>query len=391
MNYSASIIDKKVYKFMGSCFYKLKTSDSWRGRKDVSCNFTKEEKEALNAMLFFILLIKAHKERGKEINWNGCIAYVIKRIIRKSLTWDAKPENMDDIRARVPDYDKKVEDYVKVHSYSNTNEQFIKFIDQLADSISDEEKEMFSVAKNHTNLVEFEQIKHVIFEEDIDSIKRRCDEDAQKHHTDEYVSLRLDALISRFSWSRNIVRWQGYGSNLACNILCHMLETAVFAWFMAIEMNRIFGEERFVPEKAFMVGLFHDVAEIWTDDVPSPCKDEIGRSHGEILRPITEDQERNALNQYFYVNFSDEVASYFKENIMLEELDDHEFHDFMKKADYFSADYEIWWNIVMGLRNFKLKRILDTSMSDMDRRTPAIFSLFREWREKLEQITFLEP
>ena len=66
MNYSTTMIDKNVYKFMGSCFYKLKTSDSWRGRKDVSCTFTKEEKEALNAMLFFILLIKEKEEKGRR-------------------------------------------------------------------------------------------------------------------------------------------------------------------------------------------------------------------------------------------------------------------------------------------------------------------------------------
>lgn len=383
------MINKDVYKFIGSSCYKLKTSDSWRGRKDVSCTFTKEEKEALNAMTFFILLTKRQVEEGKVVNWDACIAYIIKRIIRKALTWDSKPENKADIIVKFSGYKKCEADYVHNQFLKATNPKFVEFIDQLALQISEEEEKLFMVAKNHCNLVEFSQVKHVIFEEDIEKIDVRLKYEAMTLKLENYISNELNMLTARLSWARNVVRWQGYGNLLACNILCHMLETAIFAWLMAIETNTILGVGKYCPHQAFVVGLFHDVAEIWTDDIPSPCKDRIMSEQGSI-RAITEQQEVEALAKYFYVALSEPVAKYFKNNFMLDELEDEDFHKFMKKADYFSADYEIYWNIVLGLRHVRYKEILETS-ANVENRTPAIVDLLKVWLDKLKDVVFLEP
>ena len=62
----------------------------------------------------------------------------------------------------------------------------------------------------------------------------------------------------------------------------------------------------------------------------------------------------------------------------------------MKKADYFSADFEIWWNIVCGVRHYRFPQILKES-ANPDKRTPAALVLIEEFNSKLENIVFLEP
>ena len=384
------VILKNSYKFVGSCFYKLKTSDSWRGRKDADCTFSKEEKEALNAIIFFILLIKKHKEEGMAFNQNTCIAYVLKRMIRKACTWDAKPENMEYIRNHITDYDVSETNFVHEQFVKSSNKSFVDFLDVLASQISAKERELFSVAKNYANLIEFDQIKDIIFEEDVSKVRDRLHRDADNHNTETFFNELLKSLITRISWSRNIVRWQGYGATLHCNILCHMYETAVFAWMMALEENYVFGGLKYDPAIAFMVGLFHDIPEIWTDDVPSPCKDGIF-NNGVALRKLLSEQEKEALDKNFYTVFKNpNVVSYFKQNVMLEEIEDESFHKFMKKADYFSADYEVYWNIVVGLRHYRFLEILKNS-NIPERRTSHQVELLTEWIEKIERNEFLEP
>ena len=341
-------------------------------------------------MIFFILLIKRQVEEGKPFNENACIAYSIKRLIRKACTWDSKPENKEDIRKKSGDYDSSENAYVHQLFLVESNKEFVDFLDVLAAQISDEEKELFSVAKNHANMVEFEQIKDVVFDEDVETVKERLERDARNHNTEKYFDESLKHLIKRFSWARNIVRWQGYGAPLSCNILCHMLETAIFAWMMAIEENFNWGGVRYEPAKAFEVGLFHDIAEIWTDDVPSPCKDSI-LDNGVAIRGLLAEQEKEALEVYFYTAFSDPaMVSFFKNNVMLEELEDEAFHKFIKKADYFSADYEVYWNIVIGFKHYRFLDILKSS-NRCEIRTVKQVELITGWIDKILRNEFLEP
>ena len=62
----------------------------------------------------------------------------------------------------------------------------------------------------------------------------------------------------------------------------------------------------------------------------------------------------------------------------------------MKKADYFSADYEVYWNIVVGSRHYHFLKILKTS-AESDMRTPEIKNLLDEWLTNIKENRFLEP
>ena len=397
-------IYKNAYRFLGSTFFKLKEAESWRGRRDRACVFKKEEKEALNAMSAVILWIDYAIKTKTKINMDACIAYIINRIIRKSLTWDYKPENIRYIRQKFAGYTEKEAEYVRDFFVKATDEEFVAEIERMAKQISDDEERIFQVAKHFAHWIEFEQIKGTIYKENTSAIEFDLKMQLAEFKINEYISESLAKLLYQLSWSRNIVRWQSCGAVLDCNILCHMFETAILGWFMAHEFNREFGYAKFSPAQVFIIGLFHDISEIWTDDIPSPCKNNIGSEQDGLLRPVTEQQERDALMEHFYPSFSPEVAAYFKQNVMLEELKDEELHKLLKNADYLSADYECYWQICKGSRIAKFVNIIKTSIDDTEKscasendidvgvRTPECYKLLKEWwQEKLSKMIFFEP
>lgn len=403
-NSLGKMIDENVYKFFGSTFFKLKEAESWRGRSDRACVFKKEEKEALNAMIAVILWNEYAVKENKEVNFDACIAYIINRIIRKSLTWDYKPENILYIRQNFGGYTEKEAVYVRELFEKATSEEFVDEIVKSAAKISSEEEMIFQVAKHFAHWIEYEQIKGTIYKENRRAIKRDLKKQLKEYNVKNYVSKPLSKLVYQMSWSRNIVRWQSCGSILECNILCHMLETAIFGWLMAHEFNRELGFDKFSPAQVFMIGLYHDISEIWTDDIPSPCKNGIGSEQDGLLRAVTEMQERVALSEHFYAALSPKVAKYFKQNIMLEELEDKELHKLLKNADYFSADYECYWQIAKGSRILKFANVIKSSIDaaeenysksnnvDISVRTPECYKVLKEWwEEKLSKLIFLEP
>ena len=65
------VITKDAYKFVRTTCYRVKTFESWRGRIDLSRKFSKEEKEALNAMVSCILIIKQKLKNKEEIDLNA--------------------------------------------------------------------------------------------------------------------------------------------------------------------------------------------------------------------------------------------------------------------------------------------------------------------------------
>lgn len=370
------VITKDAYSFMRTTFFRLKTFESWRGRVNCSIKFYKEEKEALNAMVFCFLLIQEQQRNGLKINWDSCIAYLIVRLMRKSLTWDMKPEYKEELQGRVENFDKKVEKYVCNKVKKSVSSAFYDNLYMLASDISLQEEHLYLVAKCYTNKVEYNFIEESIWHASKDKCKAEIEAECESVGVRNYISSDLRRLVSYISSARNSIRWQGCGSTIDCNILCHMLETAVLAWFMAIEDCQNTTSGNFSPAQAFLVGLYHDIPEIWTDDIPSSCKNEIGEADQNI-RPATEEIEREVLQKNFYPVFSKSVGEYLRKNVMLESIDNPSLHKFIKKADYLSADFECYWMILQGSENTLFFDILKRSYKS-NNRTPETKKLLRK-------------
>ncbi len=77
---------------------------------------------------------------------------------------------------------------------------------------------------------------------------------------------------------KHIRRWALMRNTLPENLSEHALETAALAHCLAVIHNRRFGGS-VNPERAALLGLYHDCGEILTGDLPTPVK-----YHDEALR-----------------------------------------------------------------------------------------------------------
>lgn len=76
------------------------------------------------------------------------------------------------------------------------------------------------------------------------------------------------AMLSRMKY---INRWGLMRNTRSENICEHSLETAVIAHALAVLRNTRFGSD-VSPERAAVLAMFHDTAEIITGDLPTPVK-----------------------------------------------------------------------------------------------------------------------
>ncbi len=146
--------------------------------------------------------------------------------------------------------------------------------------------------------------------------------------------------------------------------------------------------------------LFHDISEVWTDDIPSPVKDKVkiytdppefedvfgGRNV--TLRKVAEFLELQALEEHFYIHLPKKIEEFFRDGVMMEDCDDPELMRFYKAADYFAADLEVWWNIKGGSREYRFKELLSESLARANR-TENQKALLKSFLAQCEGIPFI--
>ena len=156
-------------------------------------------------------------------------------------------------------------------------------------------------------------------------------------------------MLMDISKLRNQNRWASYARSMDCSVLGHLLDTAIYAYFMSLEECPD-DEER--ATRMFFIGLFHDVAEGWTKDIPSPIKDRIPG-----FREASEEYELRMLEAHMYNLLPDYLREKVKA-VMMEEKENIDIKPFLKGADYLSASAECYQNIIGGTRDFNFYRAL---------------------------------
>lgn len=150
---------------------------------------------------------------------------------------------------------------------------------------------------------------------------------------------------------RNQVRWMMYCRQVNCSVLGHLFETALMAYIMSLEL----GNSEELASRHFKMGIFHDIAEAWTLDMPSPLKDAV-----DGLRVATEKYEEAMMEEHFYNKVPSYIASAVKA-VDFERPENAESRALIKGADYASASLECWKNYLSGTRDFNFRRAaLDT-------------------------------
>lgn len=96
------------------------------------------------------------------------------------------------------------------------------------------------------------------------------------------------AMLSRMKY---IARWGLMHNTRSENLSEHSYDTAVLAHALAVLRNRRFGGS-VSPERAAVLALFHDTAEIVTGDLPTPVK-----YHNPAIRSAYREVERAAQDR----------------------------------------------------------------------------------------------
>ncbi len=164
------------------------------------------------------------------------------------------------------------------------------------------------------------------------------------------------AMLSRMKY---ISRWGLMNNTTTENISEHSLQTAMFAHLLVLIHNRRGGSLN--PERAALLGMYHDATEIITGDMPTPVKyynPEIISSYKEVERMAGE-----KLVSMLPEDLQDE----YSDIILLKNKDDEELLKFIKAADKLSALVKCIEEIRMGNDEFKrAKASTQKSLEDMD-------------------------
>ena len=233
-----------------------------------------------------------------------------------------------------------------------TGNLFTTKIWQLAAQIGEEEEKLFKQAKAIATAIEFEFLKPFLYSEEIPAIKSLIDEELQKYDTNNvYANKKLIGIFERINRARLTERWEHYETTFLPDLETHMYQTGIFAWLMAIELGK-FEEE------------------------------------GVILREICDALEIKGFSKYFYPNISKKAGEYYSKYVDLNGVTE-EYHKLIKKADYLSADFEIFLQFQTGSRDADLAKILFRD-ADETPRTPESHKLLVHFAEQVKKIVVLE-
>ena len=148
------------------------------------------------------------------------------------------------------------------------------------------------------------------------------------------------ALLARMKFIR---RWSLMHNTQEENIQEHTLQTAMIAYHLCLLSNLHFGG-RTDPKQAAVLALYHDAAEIFTGDMPTPVKyfnEKMRRTYGDV-----EAMAQEKLVQ----TLPEELQAHYKPLICSAEEDPA--WPFVKAADTLSAYLKCRQELAAGNREF---------------------------------------
>lgn len=165
------------------------------------------------------------------------------------------------------------------------------------------------------------------------------------------------AMLSRMKY---ISRWGLMNNTKNENISEHSLQVAMLAHFLVIMHNKNTGDN-LNSERAALLGVYHDVSEIITGDLPTPIKyynPQIIESY-KAVEEMAENKLVSMLPQ--------EYQAEYKEILSFQGQQDKELKKYVKAADKLSALVKCIEEIRMGNDEFKqAKATIEKSLIQMN-------------------------
>lgn len=340
--------------------------------------YNENSKQALNCAICYILAKEA-ESKGTTINWTRFPQIAIHRAFQKAYVNYDTPEyilteicEMGEIQ-----FKKSFGEVTNQIIGELTDDNFIEF---LKEGIGTIEEEIYKAATKIATFLELKEIKRHI-NGDYDSKYEEVVKSMYKYQKIPGFSELSDAdgeyfeLFYEISKLRNQNRWAAYSYAVDCSVLGHLFDTAVYAYMMALEK----GEIEAIATKCFFMGIFHDVPEAFTRDIPSPIKDKIPG-----FRQLTEKYELLMMEREVYPRVSEYMKSALQE-IMFEDDQNIKFKSLIKGADYMSAVTEIWRQLKAGTRDEAFVTALEGHKEKFDAGVAEITPVARMHYEKILQ------
>ena len=308
-------------------------------------------KQALNVIFCYILATEYEARTGKKLRWYLFPRIAIYRAFQKAfVNFDIKEMTLHEIEGS-ENAQKMFNSVTEGVIEFEMDEEFCSWIKEGCDTL---EEQIYKAATKIATLIELLEIKNKV--NNFEKTYYEIIEESQKYNylpgfKEIFKKVRrmkwkfykskqkgITKVLRDISTLKNRDRWSVYSHTVKCSVLGHLFDTAIIAFF--VSLKRGLSEED--ATKNFFIGIFHDVPEAYTGDIPSPVKD-----HIKGFRTRSEEFERRMMDENFYPY----VPSYVEEairDVMLEEPKNADRRNIGKIADYISAVSELHRQAIKG-------------------------------------------
>lgn len=366
----------KNLKAINKVFQKLNNLRRWTGFITEG-KYDEISKQSLNCCICFMLAIEAEM-RGETINWERFPKIAIYRAFQKAYVNSDVPEHIFkeicDL-GNIP-FEKTFKEVTFKIIAEKTDEEFAGWLNEGCGTI---EERIYKAATKIATFLELKEVQKnmngqyaIKYDQIVKSMAKY--EDIPGFTDLSNTESGYFRIFEDISKLRNQNRWATYAYLVECSVLGHLFDTGIFAYLMAVEI----GETEEIATKCFFKGIFHDVPEAFTKDMPSPIKDKIPG-----FRALTEEYENKMMEKSFYPFVSSEVEKALKE-LVSDSAENNKLKALIKGADYISAVSEIWRQLVAGSRDEEFVSSIDVHTEKFNKGiaefTPVSKELY-DWME----------
>ena len=343
-------IKVKYYQGINKTIRKLNIIRRWTGTM-TDPRYDEISKQTLNCILCFFLA-KEYERHDNVVKWDRIVKTAIYRAFQKAYIFYDTPEHIYKEICELGNIPYEQEMKKATHNIivKQTDEEFANFIEECCNT---NEKDMYEAATKIATYFEFEE------NEAVSKVKQKgiaLLKSLEKYENiDGFTEIlnNYEDVFQICSRLRNQNRWAGHGYRISCAVSGHLFDTAIFGYLNALEKG--YDEEE--AAKIFFIGIFHDIAETFTRDIPSPVKNGI-----EGFREATEKYELLMMEKEFYPKLPKYMADEVRK-VMMEEEANANYKSICKVADYISAASEIYrqcpdesWNKAINRHDKTMKK-----------------------------------
>lgn len=357
MKQGNQIVLAKDLQALNTTLYELTCLRRWSEFIVEGGKYTELIKQSLNCAIAYFWACEV-RAFGVNVNFSNFPKIAITRAFQKTFQCDIPEANLEEIF--------KLGNVSKETFYQKVNMEISKvvsedFFNHLQYCTNCLEARIYRAATKIATIIELDEIGNGISEMDYKTksqqIKNSMEEFSNLPGYSQMVSENYLNIFQEISKLRNRIRWAKHPNIIKCSVLGHQFDVAVFAYLMSLEENPL---DEDLATHFFFMGIFHDIPERWTGDMPSPVKDSVPG-----LRKATEEFENAVMEQYVYsllpgymisslkqVMLEEKALAYSFNDVISGDIDSTSLKKFLKKSDNYSAFIECWRELDAGSRHY---------------------------------------